>query len=360
MTIKRNGPAGVSAPATLAPPERSRGAYLQGKPFTATPQPIYYSIPRRTAAVAVDTLEAIEWHIEMECSTRGLKDSTLARKRSVLGQLAERCPQLPATADDIRAILNQGGKRPSTKKAQLSHLNMFFASIGPRYGVSNPCREIGSIKVRDSRAWALTEEQIDKVLLACRTPLEIVLVVAFLDTGLRLQEMSDLRVSDIRGNWISVSAETKSGRRDVPLSAELREQMLLLARGEYIWCGTEGPLSYGGIGGRIRQIVKRAGITGPLVGPHLLPPYLCHPVPAVRWWSRGSASDPRAQAPQGDDAVPAYAARGRRTGARCAFTGADSGPPGSSADMQGYRCFSGGGKVSGMRRGASSRSYVAR
>ena len=269
MTIKRNGPAGVSAPATLAPPERSRGAYLQGKPFTATPQPIYYSIPRRTAAVAVDTLEAIEWHIEMECSTRGLKDSTLARKRSVLGQLAERCPQLPATADDIRAILNQGGKRPSTKKAQLSHLNMFFASIGPRYGVSNPCREIGSIKVRDSRAWALTEEQIDKVLLACRTPLEIVLVVAFLDTGLRLQEMSDLRVSDIRGNWISVSAETKSGRRDVPLSAELREQMLLLARGEYIWCGTEGPLSYGGIGGRIRQIVKRAGITGPLVGPHL-------------------------------------------------------------------------------------------
>ena len=54
---------------------------------------------------------------------------------------------------------------------------MFFASIGPRYGVSNPCREIGSIKVRDSRAWALTEEQIDQVLLACRTPLEIVLGV---------------------------------------------------------------------------------------------------------------------------------------------------------------------------------------
>ena len=270
MTIKRNGPAGVSAPATLTPPERSRGAYLKGKPFTATLQPIYYSIPRRTAAVAVDTLEAIEWHIEMECSTRGLKDSTLARKRSVLGQLAERCPQLPATADDIRAILNQGGKRSSTKKAQLSHLNVFFASIGPRYGVSNPCREIGPIKVRDSRAWALTEEQIDKVLLACRTPLAIVLVVAFLDTGLRLEEMSNLRVNDIRGNWISVPAEAKSGRRDVPLSAELREQMLLLARGEYIWCGTKGPLSYKSIEGRIRRIVKKAGITGPLVGPHLL------------------------------------------------------------------------------------------
>ena len=76
MTIKRNGPAGVSAPATLAPPERSRGAYLKGKPFTATlqpMQPIDYSMPRRTRCSSSDTLEAIEWHIEMECSTRSLE-----------------------------------------------------------------------------------------------------------------------------------------------------------------------------------------------------------------------------------------------------------------------------------------------
>ncbi|MCD6488865.1 MAG: tyrosine-type recombinase/integrase [Desulfurococcales archaeon] len=123
------------------------------------------------------------------------------------------------------------------------------------------------------RVEALSEDEVNRLLEACRDLLDMVIVRLLLDTGLRSRELLGIRVGDIDFERLEIVVrEAKYGReRRVVVTRdtmELVRSWVLLkklgARDRVI------PLSYSGLYKRIKKIAERAGIEPRRLRPHIL------------------------------------------------------------------------------------------
>ena len=117
----------------------------------------------------------------------------------------------------------------------------------------------------------LTRGEISAAWAACKDDRERVLIGVFLDTGLRVGEVATLTHSDVGDFSLRVSG--KVGDRQVPVSPWVRAAILDLAEGDFCWVSHRRPgrpLSKSGIQQVVRDVLRRAGMGGPKLGPFTL------------------------------------------------------------------------------------------
>ena len=138
---------------------------------------------------------------------------------------------MPALADEN---LSQESRRDLLKCYRRvcgwAHLN---------YGIPNAASLVAALPRRRSLPRVLSPGEIRSLLESCRSPRDELLVVLVLDTGLRLGEVATLKPRDIGEWWLS--ADGKSGQRQVPVSPEIRCRLEDMVTDGHIWRGQRGP-----------------------------------------------------------------------------------------------------------------------
>ena len=214
----------------------------------------------------------------LDCEDRGLAMPTIADYAFTLAMLVSVCPKLPATVDHvnqvIRKMMRVGGtnklkrKSPSTKWKYRKNLTAFSIWVEKRYGLRNPCQDLGRWNPPDTLPRYYTREEIDRIAAAVLTDIERALIALILDNGLRIGEVASLLKSRIKDGCVMVRG--KRGGRRVPVSPEVIAMLKALGKGNVIWMGRKGRLNAGALAQICRNVIVRAGITGKGRGPHTL------------------------------------------------------------------------------------------
>ena len=120
------------------------------------------------------------------------------------------------TTNDIRRFLiwyqNRGASKLSTDNTRRV-LNIFFQFMEDEgYIDKNPCKRIPFIKCDKPIKLVLTDANVEAMRDACKAPRELAIVDFLTSTGVRVSEMSNIKLSDI--NWIekSVLIHGKGGK----------------------------------------------------------------------------------------------------------------------------------------------------
>ena len=214
----------------------------------------------------------------LDCEDRGLAMPTIADYAFTLAMLVSVCPKLPATVDHvnqvIRKMMRVGGtnklkrKSPSTKWKYRKNLTAFSIWVEKRYGLRNPCQDLGRWNPPDTLPRYYTREEIDRIAAAVLTDIERALIALILDNGLRIGEVASLLKSRIKDGCVMVRG--KRGGHRVPVSPEVIAMIKALGKGNVIWMGRKGRLNAGALAQICRNVIVRAGITGEGRGPHTL------------------------------------------------------------------------------------------
>lgn len=183
--------------------------------------------------------------------------------------------------------------KPRTISLNMIHLNAYFRWLVARGVIpDNPCSNVDPVTVQqDAPKWLDRNEQ-NSLIRAIRKHgdlRELTMVTVLLHTGLRVQELCDLRVKDVvirERKGTLVVQQGKGGKyREVPLNVDARRAIEdYLANGrtngsEYVFTTQRsGQATTRGIQ---HILAKYAKITGLEVTPHVLRHSFCHEL-AVR------------------------------------------------------------------------------
>ena len=74
----------------------------------------------------------------------------------------------------------------------------FFIWVEKRYGLRNPCQDLGRWNPPDTLPRYYTREEIDRIAAAVLTDIERALIALILDNGLRIGEVASLLKSRIK------------------------------------------------------------------------------------------------------------------------------------------------------------------
>ncbi|ADV64393.1 site-specific tyrosine recombinase/integron integrase [Desulfurococcus mucosus] len=145
-------------------------------------------------------------------------------------------------------------------------LKRFFEWLGLNIGVS-------SVKKPPARINALSDEEIEKLMNAARTPLDKLILRLLVDTGLRSRELLGLRVEDVdfHSRVIRVSSAKYGKERYVTATGETFEMLRS-------WIALNGlkpgdrlfNLTYSGLYKKLKRLAARAGIPPEKIRPHVL------------------------------------------------------------------------------------------
>ena len=187
-------------------------------------------------------------------------------------------PYTEMTTYDIRYFLareKQRGIANSTLENIRSMLSAFFAwMVNDEIIQKNPMATIGTIKVPDEIRKAFTDIEIDAMRGACHTKKERALVEFLLSTGIRVDELCKMDVSDVNFADLSVHIRHGKGNKEritymsnvcaKRLGEYLRErkddEVCLFLNKNYGRIGTDG-IRY-----ILKEIEKRSGVEN--VHPH--------------------------------------------------------------------------------------------
>lgn len=133
---------------------------------------------------------------------------------------------------DVRMYLAKCSKRGiknSTLATIMSTLRSFFAWLeNEDYIEKSPMRKIKAIKVEKRFRKALTQEELEMLRLACKTPREKAMVEFFYSTGCRLDEVYQLNKADIDWNTNSCLVIGKGNKeRKVFINAKAKVHLWL-------------------------------------------------------------------------------------------------------------------------------------
>lgn len=120
------------------------------------------------------------------------------------------------TSLDIRAWLASfklSGCKSVTLNNQKNNVSSFFTWLFNEQIISmNPCAPIRQIKVPDEEKKAFTSEDIDTIRSNCIDSCERALVELLLSSGVRIEEASNLKLSDI--DFLNLTVSVKGGKGD--------------------------------------------------------------------------------------------------------------------------------------------------
>ena len=204
------------------------------------------------------------------CRLRNLSPKTIESYKWALKHLRNYCSELP---DDHRPLMHPLGNPNLGQESRHDLdrvLRRFFKWASDEYGRTNPMLRIERVKRKKSLPRVLTQKQIETVWESCDNDRDLGLVALVLDTGIRLGELAQMRKQDMGSRTLRVSG--KIGDRQLPITPELRVMLMSLGDDAYYWLSytTWLPLTYDGLKRVFTRVLKRAGVVGPKLGPHLL------------------------------------------------------------------------------------------
>ena len=228
--------------------------------------------PRKSDEIS--TQELVDRYLEK----RGISVqsySTFKNDLRVLKRLVDMCPTLPASLTQIGKVIGprkdsdpENGYAQATRRLHYTVLYGFFEwEDVVALGIPNLLRGIEKPKVGKTGKRIFTDDEVFKLVKAATDPLDRALILFLFDTGVRIGEVHDMKVSDINDGRVQVKG--KSGSRGVSISPAM-EQMLRDIANENgdIWWDERGPLGLGQLSYRFTRTVKAAGLTGKKLGPH--------------------------------------------------------------------------------------------
>lgn len=122
------------------------------------------------------------------------------------------------TTADIMAWLAQmklSGVKSTTVRNQRSNISPFFAWLyDNRMIEKNPCDPIKPIKIPQEEKKAFSSEDIDTIRSVCKNPYERALVETLLSSGLRINELANLRIEDVDFDKLTVKVKNGKGGKD--------------------------------------------------------------------------------------------------------------------------------------------------
>ena len=180
--------------------------------------------------------------------------------------------------------IEKWGNKPQTVNMRLRTLRQFFGFlVGEGYLAENPVARIEKLKTAETLITAMSKEQVRRLLAVpdrkTFTGLrEYTIMMLLLDTGLRLSEVSGLRLGDINFKESYIKVMGKGAReRNVPLQRKLKKLLkeYLAHRGadldhDFIFVTIENrPMSNRLIQDKIEIISRKAGVNEVRTSPHI-------------------------------------------------------------------------------------------
>lgn len=182
-------------------------------------------------------------------------------------------------AYDIRmylALKKQGGVSNRTLATMRSYLFAFFEwMVAEEMIEKNPCAKIKPIKYQRKVGPPFSDVDIDALRSVCKNNRERALIEILLATGVRCEELSDLKISDINMSDKSVIVRHgKGNKRRVTYLTDLALTYIkkyLMDRGnpdpdEYLFTTRRGKVSRNGVRYILGELQERSGVDN--VHPH--------------------------------------------------------------------------------------------
>ena len=211
------------------------------------------------------------------CSARTIEyyRSTLEHMTAWLGK-----PYLHATSDELRRYLSEYEETRHTSKVTIDNIrrimSTFFSWLEEEdYVVKSPMRKIHRIKTPTRTKDVLTDEELERLRSTCRNLRDLAIIDMLASTGMRVGELVGLDRSDINLQERECVV-TGKGNKQRPVYFDARTKLHLTA---YLssrtdsspalfvaLSGTQGRLTTGSVGSRIRKIGQAAGVNH--VHPH--------------------------------------------------------------------------------------------
>lgn len=138
------------------------------------------------------------------------------------------------------------------------------------YDLQNVFRNVETPRVEKKRRRCFTVDELTRIIHACRSEMEQLMILCLIDSGCRIGELASLRRESVGEGFVLVKGKT--GERRYRLDAVLCRKLVEVAGTDgCIWRNKSGKLmSRDALKNRARTIVTRAGIGGAKIGPHTL------------------------------------------------------------------------------------------
>lgn len=216
---------------------------------------------RKTKAAVIDFLSSRR--------ARGLSRETINWYGQLLAPFSRCCPLLPAAAAPLEHYLGGLDVGDETRHAHFRALRALYGWLYPRRDNANPMLDIAAPKRRRKVPYSLTLTEMGFLLAVPLSQRDRALVELLLDTGVRISEALGLVIDDVLDETIIVSGKT--GQREVPISAGVKENLLKLSKGAgSLFTGRQGRLTRSGAHRIVRLALAAAGIPARKCGPHVL------------------------------------------------------------------------------------------
>ncbi len=190
-------------------------------------------------------------------------------------------------------LAKKGFNRPndkSTRARKLSSINSFFKYLVKEgYIEHNPAEGVESPKLDKKEPSFLTEDEINVLLKAVETgatefykPRDLAVIRLFLTSGLRLNELTSLKTSDIDLEAKTIKVNRKGGKEQIlPLNqrtAQAIKDYLAVRNNKYIELfisRRDRPIDKSTIAYLVKNYMKKARIKGKKLSPHTLRHSFC-------------------------------------------------------------------------------------
>lgn len=168
-------------------------------------------------------------------------------------------------------VLSNGGQNSYVDNVR-RYLNSFYSWMEDENIIlKNPCRKIKRVKTEKKMEMPYSDEEIARLQDACQTPKEVAFLDLLMSTGIRREEVTKIKVSDISWDARSIIIHGKGAKdRMVYFSArcKLHLQHYLDKRGftsDYLFASDRKPhgkLSVESLHVYAKKLGKRAGVSG--------------------------------------------------------------------------------------------------
>ena len=150
----------------------------------------------------------------------GMADSTIKQYLRTLKKLEEavRKPFVKMTTDDLRYFLGSfkmRGLKNSSVENQRANVSAFFAwMVAEELIVKSPCLKIKTIKVEKEIKLPFSPVEIDNLRSTCRRQIDRAIIELLLSSGIRCNELCNLKISDIDLDKRVVNVKGGKGGKD--------------------------------------------------------------------------------------------------------------------------------------------------
>lgn len=225
--------------------------------------------------------EAVKAYLD-DCRRRRLSAGTIEQYR---GTLTSDHTETWRTRKDIRTVASltvanaralreqmvAKGLKPATIVAQQRRLHAFGLWCQQRYGVGGAIADVEQPILREPPPRTYTNEQVARILQACSSARDQLLIETLLATGLRASEVCQLRVADMvqapDGRvWLNVGQGRGREGRLVPLDTfdkQVSKRLRLYVAAEFTTAAHSAPLfqlTYDGLKSIMYRLNGRTGI----------------------------------------------------------------------------------------------------